>query len=163
MLGKSPGPINKGMPKEVILIAAVTVDGFIARHSHEVTSWSRDLNLFKVQTLGYPVIMGSNTFSTLATELEGRKTIVIHRNDNPEQCLSSIKENRCFIIGGGKTYARFAHLLTHLYITPHPLVFGQGVPLFDGIIPELNLSFETMIPVDEKEGIFQYQLKVQRS
>lgn len=148
------------MPNEVILIAAVTVDGFIARHSREVTTWSKDLHLFKKQTLGHPVVMGSNTYDTLAAELEGRKMIVAHRNDNPISILESIKEDKCFIIGGGKTYARFTSHLTHLFITPHPLVMGWGIPLFDGEVPELNLKFQKMIPVDEKNGIFQYQYKV---
>ena len=148
------------MPNEVILIAAVTVDGFIARHNREVTTWSKDLHLFKEQTLGYPVVMGSNTYDTLAAELEGREMIVVHRTDDPESILADIESDRCFIIGGGKTYARFAPYLTHLYITPHPIVFGNGVPLFDGDIPELNLSFQNMITIDKKDGIFQYQYKV---
>ena len=148
------------MPNEVILIAAVTVDGFIARHNHEVTTWSKDLHLFKEQTLGHPVVMGSNTYDTLAAELEGREMIVVHRTDEPESILADIDSDRCFIIGGGKTYARFASYLTHLYITPHPIVFGNGVPLFDGGIPELNLSFQNMITIDKKDGIFQYQYKV---
>ena len=148
------------MPNEVILIAAVTVDGFIARHNHEVTTWSKDLHLFKEQTLGHPVVMGSNTYDTLAAELEGREMIVVHRTDEPESILADIDSDRCFIIGGGKTYARFTPYLTHLYITPHPIVFGNGVPLFDGDIPELNLSFQNMITIDKKDGIFQYQYKV---
>ena len=148
------------MPNEVILIAAVTVDGFIARHNREVTTWSKDLHLFKEQTLGYPVVMGSNTYDTLAAELEGREMIVVHRIDELESILADIDSDRCFIIGGGKTYARFAPYLTHLYITPHPIVFGNGVPLFDGDIPELNLSFQNMITIDKKDGIFQYQYKV---
>jgi dihydrofolate reductase len=148
------------MPNEVILIAAVTVDGFIARHNREVTTWSKDLHLFKEQTLGHPVVMGSNTYDTLAAELEGREMIVVHRTDDPESILADIESDRCFIIGGGKTYARFAPYLTHLYITPHPIVFGNGVPLFDGDIPELNLSFQNMITIDKKDGIFQYQYKV---
>ena len=148
------------MPTEVILIAAVTVDGYIARHNLEVTSWSEDLHLFKEQTLGHPVVMGSNTYDTLAAELEGREKIVVHRTDDPESILADIESDRCFIIGGGKTYARFTPYLTHLYITPHPIVFGNGVPLFDGGIPELNLSFQNMITIEKKDGIFQYQYKV---
>ena len=148
------------MPNEVILIAAVTVDGFIARHTHEVTTWSKDLNLFKEQTLGFPVIMGSNTYDTLAAELDGREMIVVHRNNNPESILAAIDSDRCFIIGGGKTYARFLPYLTHLFITPHPFIFGKGIPLFDGEISELNLSFQNKITVDEKDGIFQYHYKV---
>ena len=87
------------MSTDVILIAAVTVDGYIARHNLEVTSWTEDLQLFKEQTTGFPIIMGSNTYSTLSAELEGRKTIVVHRNEDPKTVLSSIKDEQCFEYG----------------------------------------------------------------
>ena len=148
------------MPADVILIAAVTVDGYIARHNLEVTSWSKDIHLFKDQTIGSTIIMGSNTYSTLSAELEGRKTIVIHRNEDPKAILSSIKEKRCFVIGGGKTYFRFAPYITHVYVTPHPYVFGEGVPLFDGTPEEMKLVFEKLVTVSDKDGIYQYQYKV---
>lgn len=148
------------MPADVILIAAVTVDGYIARHNLEVTSWSKDIHLFKDQTIGSTIIMGSNTYSTLSAELEGRKTIVIHRNEDPKAILSSIKEKRCFVIGGGKTYFRFAPYITHIYVTPHPYVFGEGVPLFDGTPEEMKLVFEKLITVSDKDGIYQYQYRV---
>ena len=57
------------MPEEIILIAAVTVDGFIARHNNEITNWTKDLKLFKKQTLGHTVIVGSNTYDTLSKDL----------------------------------------------------------------------------------------------
>ena len=148
------------MSTDVILIAAVTVDGYIARHNLEVTSWSKDIHLFKDQTIGSTIIMGSNTYSTLSAELEGRKTIVIHRNEDPKAILSSIKEKRCFVIGGGKTYFRFAPYITHIYVTPHPYVFGEGVPLFDGTPEEMKLVFEKLITVSDKDGIYQYQYRV---
>ena len=46
------------MPDRVILIAAVTVDGYIARHNLEITNWSQDLKLFKDQTMGVPCYNG---------------------------------------------------------------------------------------------------------
>ena len=49
-----------------------TADGYIARHSNEIVSWSLDLHLFKKQTMGFPVIMGSNTKKTLNIDLSGR-------------------------------------------------------------------------------------------
>ena len=67
------------MPKEIILIAAVTIDGFIARHNKEVISWSLDLPLFKKQTIGHSIIMGSNTRKVISKELSGRKNIVVTR------------------------------------------------------------------------------------
>ena len=150
------------MPKDVVLIAAVTVDGFIARHSREVITWSKDLQLFKKQTTGFPVIMGSNTYDTLYDQLEKRDMIIVNRYNNPESILSEIAADRCFIIGGGKTYSRFAPFLTHLYITPHPYIFGVGVRLFSDPVNALSLRFETMISVDETVGIYQYQYKVQK-
>ena len=148
------------MPTEVILIAAVTVDGYIARHNLEVISWSEDLHLFKEQTLGSPIIMGSNTYSTLSVELEGRKIIVVHRNEDPKNNLSSIQDERCFVIGGGKTYFRFYPYITHIYVTPHPYIFGKGVPLFDGTPEEMSLVFQDLVIVNDKRGIYQYQYKV---
>ena len=149
------------MPKDVILIAAVTVDGYIARHNLEVTSWSQDLSLFKKQTMGYPVVMGSNTLKTLTGHLDGRDTIVVHKADKPQDVLRTIKNKQCFIIGGGKTYYKFASFLTHLYITPHPYVFGKGVRLFDvSSMGELRLKFIRLVEVDDKNGIFQYQYQV---
>ena len=148
------------MPKEVILIAAVTIDGYIARHSFEVTNWSKDLNLFKKQTMGHPVVVGSNTYKTLEKDLDGREVICVNRNSIPQEVVRSINKERCFIIGGGKTYSRFSSLLTHLYITPHPYVFNKGVQLFEGKIKELKLKFKNLIIVKKEQGIFQYQYEV---
>lgn len=145
---------------EIILIAAVTVDGFIARHSHEIVDWSQDLSLFKEQTLGLPVIMGSNTFNSLQKELEGRDITVIHRNDNPKKILDNLNTDKCFIAGGGRTNTRFAQYLTHLYLTPHPFVFGKGVPLFYNMEKGLQLKLENKIDVNET--ITQLQYKVLR-
>jgi dihydrofolate reductase len=115
------------MPLEIILIAAVTVDGFIARHNKEITKWTQDLHLFKEQTMGYPVIMGSNTQKTLSNDLLGRDVIVVHRDDSPKDIINKISSNRCFIAGGGKTYSKFYSFITHAYITPHPRIVGGGV------------------------------------
>ena len=145
---------------DVILIAAITANGFIARRSDEVISWSKDLTLFKKQTMGYPVIMGSNTEKTLALELKGREKIVVHRNDNAKKILDELNTEKCFVIGGGRTYTKFALFLTHLYITPHPIVFGKGIPLFPKLDRELSLQFEKKISVNEMEGIYQFQYKV---
>ena len=138
------------------------MDGYIARKSDEVISWSKDLTLFKDQTMGYPVIMGSNTANTLAVELEGREKIIVHRNDKPKKILEALNAEKCFIIGGGTTYTRFAPFITHIFITPHPIVFGKGIFLFPNLDRELSLQFVKMIPVIETEGIFQFQYKVIR-
>ncbi|NHZ85648.1 MAG: hypothetical protein GWP19_07190 [Planctomycetia bacterium] len=145
---------------DIILIAAITLDGYIARNSNEVISWSKDLSLFKKQTMGYPVIMGSNTEKTLAVELKGREQIVVHINDNPKKILDELNTEKCFIIGGGRTYTKFAPFLTHLYITPHPIIFRKGIPLFPKLDRELSLQFVRMVLVNKTEGIYQFQYRV---
>ena len=148
------------MPKEVILIAAVTVDGYIARHSLEVTSWSKDLPLFKEQTMGFPIIMGSNTQKTIFGKLKGRENIVFRRESNPRIILEEIVEPRCFIIGGGKTFSKFYKFLTHIFITPHPYIFGKGVKLFENNVQESGLVFQKLIEINSEKGLYQYQYKV---
>ena len=147
---------------QIILIAAITMDGYIAKNSAEVILWSKDLKLFKEQTMGYPVIMGSNTEKTLATELSGRQKIVIHRNTDPEKTLLRIKTSKCFVIGGGMTNTKFIDYLTHLYLTPHPNLFGDGIKIFNNINVDLNLNLKKAIPVDRNGGIYQLQYEVVR-
>ena len=147
---------------DVILIAAVTHDGFIARHSNEIITWSKDLQLFKKQTSGHPVIIGSNTFNCMEKELENREIIVFHRNNDPGEMIKKITSKKCFIAGGGTTNKIFYSYLTHLYITPHPYVFGSGIRLFTDKICELPLLFNSVVKVNEKDGIYQFRYKVNR-
>ena len=147
---------------DVILIAAITADGYIARHSNEKVDWSLDLHLFRKQTMGYPVIMGSQTKKTLAMDLDGRETTVIHRHSDPEKVLDKLQGDKCFIIGGGRTFTRFASYLTHIYLTIHPLIFGKGILLFPNLDKELDLIFLKMLLVDEVEGLYQFQYKINR-
>ena len=146
---------------DVILTAAVTINGMIARNSKETVSWSVDLPLFRKQTMGQTVIVGSNTESTLATELDGREMIIMHRNMDPKTALSEAKTEKCFIIGGAYTYSRFASHLTHIFVTPHPQIFPSGsVPLFSHLTEEMSLVFERRVVADKSRGIFQHQYQV---
>ena len=145
---------------KVILIAAVTHDGFIARHSNEIITLSKDLHLFKKQTLNHPVIMGSNTYNCMETELKNREVIVFHRKNKPYEILKKLNNNKCFIAGGGITNKEFLPYLTNLYITPHPLIFGRGIRLFKDKIKEPKLLLENVLVVNKDENIFQYQYKI---
>ena len=147
---------------KIILICATTLDGYIARHSNEITNWTKDLKLFKKQTTGYPVIMGSNTFKTLQNELTGRNVIVFHRNDNPYTIIKELKTTykRIFIAGGGKTNERFMEYVTYMYITPHPVMFGTGIKLFGNNKIKIKTRLTTSIEIHESEGLRQYQFKI---
>ena len=156
---KKDSPPQKNL--EVIGIAAVTVNGYIARHNREKILWSKDRPLFKKQTENFPVIMGSNTHKTLSDGLSGREMIVVSRTDDPADILRRIDQKRCFVIGGGKTYSKFSSYLTHLYLTIHPQVFKRGIRLFTKLEKEVSISFIRLVPVVAEEGIFQFQFKVE--
>ena len=147
---------------KIILICATTLDGYIARHSNEITNWTKDLKLFKKQTMGYPVTMGSNTFKTLQNELTGRNVIVFHRNDNPYTIIKELKTTykRIFIAGGGKTNERFMEYITDMYITPHPVMFGTGIKLFGNNKLKIKTRLTKSIEIHESEGLLQYQFKI---
>jgi len=147
---------------KIILICATTLDGYIARHSNEITNWTKDLKLFKKQTTGYPVIMGSNTFKTLQNELTGRNVIVFHRNDNPNTIIKKLKTRykKIFIAGGGKTNERFMEYITDMYITPHPVMFGTGIKLFGNNKLKIKTRLTKSIEIHESEGLLQYQFKI---
>ena len=147
---------------DVILIAATTVDGYIARHSNEVIDWTLDLHLFKEQTMGCPVIMGSNTKKTLKVDLSGREEVVVHRHDNPKKILNNIKTKKCFVIGGGRVNTMFSSYLTHIYLTFHPLVFTKGIKLFTGLKNEMKLIPINVVPVLNRKNLFQFQYKIQK-
>ena len=136
--------------------------GYIARHSNEIVEWSLDLQLFKEQTMGFPIIMGSNTKKTLTTDLTGRKEIVVHRTDSPKEILAGIKASTCFVIGGGMTNTLFSPYLTHLYLTVHPLIFAKGIKLFEGLATEINLSLVQAVPIKGQKNLHQFQYKVSR-
>ena len=86
------------------------------------------------------------------------EAIVSDTNDTPVQ----INLDNLNASDGIKDKVRkeFKHI-TDLFITPHPYVFGSGVPLFSGKnIPEVGLDFQRLLEVNKSRGIFQYQYKV---
>ncbi len=88
-----------------------------------------------------------------------RNIIVINRNSDPKTILNKLKktEDKCFIAGGGKTNLKFNKYITDLYLTPHPLIFGDGVGLFDKTKIELNIKLKKAIKVKGSDNLYQYQ------
>jgi len=103
---------------EAIVIAAVSRDLGIGKQGHLPWSSKSELQHFQSITLGYPVIMGSKTYTTLPKLLCGREHIVVSRNPNriapgayvttsldaAIQYANDLGYDKCFIIGGGEIY-----------------------------------------------------------
>jgi dihydrofolate reductase len=63
------------------IIVAVASNWAIGKENNLLWHISEDLKFFKRTTLGYPIIMGYNTFLSLGSKaLPKRRNIVINRN-----------------------------------------------------------------------------------
>ena len=124
---------------EKAIIVAVADDMAIGRGNDMPWHISEDLKYFKRTTLGCPVIMGSRNFRSIGSRaLPGRTNIVISRHPLDPPCEGVIRVEsleqayeaaerscdrdgnppaRCFVIGGGRTYAEAIADADLLYVT----------------------------------------------
>lgn len=136
----------------VILLAAITADGYIARSTNELANWtSKEDKVFfvsKTKEAGV-MVMGRTTFETIGRPLKGRRILVMTRNPKEYQPIAgqveylslSPKElveqekakgtEMLVIAGGSDIYRQFLadDLVTEMYLTVEPVLFGNGIPL----------------------------------
>ncbi len=150
---------------EVFIIAALSLDGFLGRSAdHSSITWrsKEDSDFFMQKTReACAVVMGSTTFSTMRRPMPGRKhyvltsntqqyssydeNLVVGLNFQPKQVVELAKQDgysQLAICGGSSVYTQFmqAGLVDKLYLTIEPVLFGQGIKLFnDSIEANLNL------------------------
>ncbi|WP_185857487.1 dihydrofolate reductase [Blattabacterium cuenoti] len=104
---------------KIVLIAAVSKNGFIGKNNQLMWHLPNDLKRFKNLTTGETVLMGRKTFESIGKILPERKNIILTRNkinllylrnQKNIRIISSIKQieyltyKKIFIIGGEKTY-----------------------------------------------------------
>ena len=153
---------------EVILLAAMSIDGFIAplhkEHLSSTTWTSQEDHRFftqKSKAIG-TMIMGSKTFATIGKALTQRRTIVMTSqperfadlNDpnllftakNPEEILASLNQQgikQVALCGGASVYSLFLQkaLIDRMFLTIEPFVFGEGIKLFNGFTGQIQPKF----------------------
>ena len=115
------------------IIAAVADDNAIGRDNALLWHISQDLKFFKKTTSGFPVIMGRKTFESIGRPLPGRLNIVLTssqvtlpegvvRAESLEEAFEAAQSQspspeKCFVIGGGKVYARAMDCADSLVLT----------------------------------------------
>ena len=146
--------IREGIPikPNIIAIAAVTIDGKIARHPKHFPDWTskEDKTFFQSMLDKSDVlVLGNSTFKTAEGPLSKRKCIVFTRsvqdtersgdnvlyfNSNGPSSLQAILEpyRRVALLGGTQIYSYFLEhdLIDEMYLTIEPIVFGDGLDLF---------------------------------
>jgi len=140
------------------LIAAISIDGFIAQHPDQTsTDWTSeaDKKFFRERTKQAVVmVMGRKTYETIGRPLPGRITIVMTKDVEKKSDLSALKAGEVgfthlkpeelvkeleaaghaelAVCGGSSIYTAFidAGLISTMYLTIEPVIFGDGVKLF---------------------------------
>jgi dihydrofolate reductase len=137
---------------KVFIIAAISADGFIAKNSHHPShTWvsKEDTKFFQQRTNKAGVmVMGYNTYVNRGKPYpnNARKLIVYTRKnitltdaqttqENPAILLSHLEQEgykEIALVGGAQIYTMFmqANLVDSIYVTVEPILFGQGIPLF---------------------------------
>jgi len=140
----------------IAILAAITVDGKIARSSEELADWTskEDKRFFVSKTKEAGImVMGRKTYETIGRPLPERLIIVMTRNaadyqdlpgeveftsDSPQQIVERLKNQgseMLVVAGGGEVYRLFleADLVTDMFLTVEPIIFGSGVNFLDTV------------------------------
>ncbi|MBI4592146.1 dihydrofolate reductase [Candidatus Uhrbacteria bacterium] len=163
----------------VWLIAAMSADGKIAQAEGQSSlDWTskEDTRFFidKTKEAGV-VIMGRKTFDTIGKPLKGRKIIVMSResrasnmegveytNLSPRALLDQLATQdvtTVVIAGGSSIYSQFLQdgLVTDLYLTIEPYLFGSGVPLASGF-ERIDMKLVSAAPLNNQAVLFHYKI-----
>jgi dihydrofolate reductase len=154
------------------LIAAITADGFIGQTSTSSSfTWTSDADKqFYVSQLkaADAIVMGRTTFETFNRHPKGSswyiytskpesfvnaKPEVINAegvNDQPQvliERLNKMGKQNVLIAGGSSIYQQFmaAGVVDRVLLTVEPILFGDGVRLFNQAFEPIQLSAETVV------------------
>ncbi|MGM9741291.1 MAG: dihydrofolate reductase [Candidatus Cryptobacteroides sp.] len=168
---------------KTIMIAAVADDLAIGRDNALLWHISADMKYFRRTTMGSPVIMGFRTWESIGRPLPGRLNIVITKRhyEAPETVVqvpdvasaiavaetqlsasdqsstasgNEAATDKCFIMGGAKTYERAMQYADALYITHVHTTVPDADAFFPAIDPAIwEKTSDTDIEIDPENGL----------
>jgi dihydrofolate reductase len=155
----------------ISLVVAVSRNGVIGRAGGLPWHISSDLKLFKVITLGKPVVMGRKTWDSLPRKpLPGRVNIVITRQAGftakgahvvstaDDAILQAGLAEEIAVIGGGEIYQMFLPLANRIYLTEVDLEV-EGDTYFPKLDPatwtETKADWHPQGPIDSASFVLR--------
>jgi dihydrofolate reductase len=169
---------------EVILVAATTIDGYIARSQFERSfDWtSPEDKRFYIDTIksSDAIIMGKTSFQTFTKHPKNTDWYIYTKNPEaftnpnpsvitaqgtslpPQELIQNLKtagKKRVVVCGGSSIYTQCmqAQVITKLYLTIEPVIFGGGIKLFDKPFSK-QLQLDSSIRLSEKTVVLEYSV-----
>ena len=146
----------------IIIISAIAQNGIIGSSNGEMP-WhvKEEFQHFKNTTLGFPIIMGRNTFETLGKPLKGRLNVILTKNTDFHSKFEEVKifnslnesleyfngqnSEKIFIIGGGKVYSQAVPIADEMILS-YMNFKAEG----DVFFPEFNKSDWEVVKKDKR-------------
>jgi len=120
----------------ISLIAAMDEERLIGAHNSLPWRLPADMQWFRRQTMGKPILMGRNTFASIGKALPGRQNIVLSRN-------RALQLDGCSIIHSLKQLEKAAAGADEVMIIGGSEVYGLALPLADRLyLTTINSTFE---------------------
>ncbi|OGF19730.1 hypothetical protein A3D54_02375 [Candidatus Falkowbacteria bacterium RIFCSPHIGHO2_02_FULL_45_15] len=144
---------GKKIKPRYYLIAALSLDGYIAKHARHFTGWTSPADkdfLHARLDASDCVIVGNNTYKTARQPLSKRNCLIftksvgavkqaserrLYVNPAKVDVAAMVRQKgyrRIAVLGGTQIFSWFfkKNLLDEIYLTIEPVVFGSGLPLF---------------------------------
>lgn len=136
---------------KIFIIAAQSVDGFIAKDDNHPVYWTSDAEkkrYMEVMKEADAVVMGSKAYEALHRPLQDKRIIVYSRDkhfegteatkENPHDLVSRLESEgvqTLAIAGGSQIFTMFlkAELVQKIYLSVEPLIFCGGLSLFSEV------------------------------
>ena len=169
---------------EVILAAATTIDGYIARSQHESSfNWtSPEDKRFYIDTIKSvdAIIMGSTSFATFTKHPKNTHWYIYTSKPNefvnpnpsvisaegtnlpPAELIEKLRTSGCqrvAVCGGKSIYTQFIQsgVVTQIYLTIEPYIFGGGIKLFDKPLLK-KLKLQEIVSLSPETIVLKYSL-----
>ena len=145
----------------ISLVVAAATNNAIGKDGKMPWHLPADMKHFKNITWGMPVVMGRKTFESLGKPLNGRKNIVITRQQDWKAegvvavqriydalfVANETDASEVMIIGGGEIYKAFFERAQRIYLTR-----VEATPEADSFFPDLNPSQWRLVSQKDNEA-----------
>jgi dihydrofolate reductase len=162
----------KATPKFTAFVAA-SIDGRIAKNASEKSNtWTskEDWDFFQKSLESYDaVVVGHNTYKAAKENIKKRNAIVFTRRVPKVEMKGNItflnpktqdvgrfffksKYRTVAILGGPTVYDLFLKkkMLSYLFLTIEPVVFGEGIPMLSGIYKKQEFTLQSVKKLNKR-------------